>query len=371
MSRLPDPPNSTSEHVSRRLGFLINFAYFGIIIAIALLVVSGMIKWMLPFVFAFIVATILQRPLNWMVKKTRVSIKFFSVVCVVLIILLIAGAIIFIGWRLFVGLTAFFSNQDNIDLISGTVTNTSTSLQQLLENISGMLPEEMITTMQTTISSITEQIMDFVTSLFKNATGWAANVITSLPMLLLSFIMWVAASIFLTIDYKKVTTFIFNQVPERHRELVNEAREMCTDTLFKLARAYALLMFITFIELFIGLSIMRIPHAIVLALLISFVDILPVLGTGTVVLPWAVLSLAMGDVNRFIGLVLMYVVILVVRNIIEPRVVSNQIGLNPLVTLFFMFLGLQVLGIVGMMAFPVIVMVLVQLQSRGKIKIWK
>jgi sporulation integral membrane protein YtvI len=214
--------------------------------------------------------------------------------------------------------------------------------------------------------------MGFVTDLFANvATSAATAVTTSLPMLLVSFIIWVVASIFLTIDYQKVITFIMRQVPERHAETVELTRSLCTNTIFRLLRAYLLLMFITFIELSISFSILGVSYALLIAALVALVDILPVLGTGTILIPWAFIALIMGDFKLFIGLGITYIIITILRNILEPRVVSQQIGLNPLVTLFFMFLGLRAIGIFGMLLFPVIVMVLIQLQESGKIKIWK
>lgn len=128
---------------------------------------------------------------------------------------------------------------------------------------------------------------------------------------------------------------------------------------------------LTFAELSAGLLLLGIPNAILVAALIAVVDILPVLGTGTVVLPWAAFALLQGQHRLFIGLLVMYAVIALVRNILEPRLVSHQIGLHPLATLFFMYVGLQILGLAGMLLFPVLAMVSVQLQKEGKIHLWK
>ena len=148
-------------------------------------------------------------------------------------------------------------------------------------------------------------------------------------------------------------------------------KELCTNTLFRLLKAYALLMFITFVELSVGLLILRVKGAVWLAALIAIVDILPVLGTGTVLIPWTLFELISGNFGMALGLLILYVFITVLRNILEPRLVSYQIGLNPLVTLFFMYLGLQIAGVAGMMLFPVVVMILVQLQESGHVHIWK
>ena len=131
-------------------------------------------------------------------------------------------------------------------------------------------------------------------------------------------------------------------------------------------------MLLTFGELTAGLLLLRVPHAVLLAALIAVVDILPILGTGTVLIPWIAVSLLGGNTAFAVGLTVLYVVITVVRNILEPRVVSRQIGLHPLATLFFMFLGLRATGgIAGMLLFPVGAIIVKQLQEAGHIHLWK
>lgn len=170
-----------------------------------------------------------------------------------------------------------------------------------------------------------------------------------------SFFIWVVASIFLSIDYDKVTAFFQRQIPRRHQNLARDIRELCHTTLFRMLRAYLLLMLLTFAGLSIGFLLLRIPYALPLAALISLMDILPVLVVGTALIPWALAELVLGDFHLFIGLGLLYVVVSLVRNILEPRVVSHQIGLHPLVTLFFMFLGLRATGsLAGMLLFPLV-----------------
>ena len=211
--------------------------------------------------------------------------------------------------------------------------------------------------------------MELLSNLFGSAAKWMT---AYLPSLFIGFVIWIAASIFLSIDYDKVTGFLLRQIPDCHQPLVAATRSLCHNTVFKMTKAYGLLMLLTFGELSAGLLILRVPYAIPLAALIAVVDILPVLGTGTVLIPWALICLIRGDMALFGGLTVLYIIITVVRNILEPRMVSHQIGLSPLVTLFFMFLGLKATGgLLGMLLFPIGIMILKQLQESGYIRIWK
>ena len=134
-------------------------------------------------------------------------------------------------------------------------------------------------------------------------------------------------------------------------------------------KGYILLMLITFTELTIGLLLIGQSNAILLAAIICVIDILPVLGTGAVVIPWALISLFTGNILEAIGLILMYIVITIIRNFLEPKVIGNQVGLHPLITLLSMFCGLRLLGFVGLFGFPLTLIVLNDLYKRGKLNL--
>ena len=112
-------------------------------------------------------------------------------------------------------------------------------------------------------------------------------------------------------------------------------------------------------------------NAIGIAAIIALADILPVIGSGGVLIPWAIIALFTQNYFLALGLLLLYVVILVVRNFAEPKIVGDQLGLNPLVTLIAIYLGYLSMGVLGMIALPVITNILVGLQRTGKIKLWK
>ena len=115
-----------------------------------------------------------------------------------------------------------------------------------------------------------------------------------------------------------------------------------------------LILFMTFMELFIGLKILKVPYAGIIAFVIAILDILPVLGTGGVLIPWSIVSLILGDFITAAGIIILYIVITVIRNIVEPRLIGKQMGLHPVVTLAAMLVGLNLFGIVGLFGFPIL-----------------
>jgi predicted PurR-regulated permease PerM len=136
-------------------------------------------------------------------------------------------------------------------------------------------------------------------------------------------------------------------------------------------KGYTIVILITFTELFIGFLILRIEYAAILALLIAVVDILPVLGTGVVLIPWALVDFAIGKPVIGVGILILYLVITLIRNVIEPKIIGEQVGLPPVVTLIAMYGGLKLFGFTGLWGLPVILIVLVNLQDAGMLRIWK
>ena len=143
------------------------------------------------------------------------------------------------------------------------------------------------------------------------------------------------------------------------------------ENIVKMLRGYIIILLITCAELFIGFTILRLEYAFVLAMLIAIMDILPVVGTGTALIPWGVYQLIIGNVWMGLGLLVLYAAITVIRQIIEPKIIGKQVGLTPIVTLMAMYLGLQLFGIIGMVCLPILLIIIVKLQESGMIKIWK
>ena len=161
------------------------------------------------------------------------------------------------------------------------------------------------------------------------------------------------------------------QFSPRAKSIIYDVKHYFVDSVFKILRVYALLMILTFIELSIGLSILRVNNAIAVAGLIALIDILPVLGTGGILVPWAVIEAILGNYLFAIGIIIMYLIITVVRNVLEPKIVGNQIGLHPIATLISMYIGNKVMGILGIFLFPMIVITLKKLNSTNKIHLFK
>lgn len=177
-----------------------------------------------------------------------------------------------------------------------------------------------------------------------------------LPLFLIGFLFLLMSSFAILLDYDHIMAFLFRQFPAALRPKLLACRTFCTTTVFRLARAYGTILVVTFLELWVGLFALRVSGAWKIAAGIALLDLLPVLGSGLVLIPWGILQLLMGHKALGIGLLLLYGVITVVRNLIEPQILGEELGLPWIITLTAMFLGLRLFGIIGMMGMPLLVL---------------
>jgi sporulation integral membrane protein YtvI len=170
----------------------------------------------------------------------------------------------------------------------------------------------------------------------------------------------ILATYFLSYD-NRVVSSVFERYcgKERVHKIV-----LVRDRLFQACGAYIraqlIMMCIIFVVILIGMLILRIGSPLFVAFIVALVDAIPILGTGTVLIPWALISLVMGNYGRALGLAVLYVCALTTRQFFEPKVVSSQIGLHPLITLMSMYIGLTAIGIFGMILGPIVTIVVLK-----------
>ena len=229
----------------------------------------------------------------------------------------------------------------------------------------------LVSTLEDLFNQFIQSIGQMVSSLSMSAMGTISGVASSLPGLFIKLLLMIISTFFIAADYELLTGFFLKQLDGKSKQIFLQVKKYVVGTLFVCIRSYALIMTITFIELSVGLSIIGVKNSILIAFLISVFDILPVLGTGGIMIPWTVIAALTGDYSLSIGLLIVYLIITVIRNIIEPKIVGSQIGLHPVVTLASMFVGVQLLGVVGLFGFPISLSLLRHLNDNGTIHLFK
>lgn len=196
------------------------------------------------------------------------------------------------------------------------------------------------------------QLQEFLTGLAGRLATGAGAILRRLPGVLLFLLVTVIACFYFAVEYEAVRDTLTRLLPPWAREALPAWRGRAAAALRCYLRAYLLLFALTLGELFVGLWLLRVRSPFLLALLTALLDILPVLGVGVVLLPWALFSLATGEIARGVGLLVLYAVITVVRQIAEPHLVGKSLGLHPILMLISFYVGLGLFGVVGFLLGP-------------------
>lgn len=355
--------------IEKRKNFIINLIYGIIIVGIVFILFKYGLPFISPFVLAFIIAYLLKSPIKFLTQKCKIK-KIFAAIFVVVLFYATVGILVFIiGVVLFSGIKELFFNLPDLytSEIEPFIMKTFNSIQFSITKLDASQMNTVEELSLNLVQSLGEIISNLSFKVIRTISGYAS----SLPGLFIRILFTIISTFFLVIDYEKITKFLMNQLKEKHKKLIIEVKNYVVNTLFRCIISYALIMFITFTELAIGLSIIGVKDAILLALLISFFDVLPVLGTGGVIIPWLIFAAFQGKYGLAIGLLILYLVVVIIRNILEPKIVGSQMGLHPLVTLMALFVGAQLFGVLGLLGLPITLSLLKNLNDKGTINILK
>ncbi len=301
----------------------------------------------MPFLIAFIISLLIEPIIKFIMKKLKINRKFSSIIVFVLVFTIIGGGL---TW----GITTLISESTN--LMSGiNVYIDKISIQ--IENIINLfdfdkinLSDEVLKILQNSTGDFLSTVSNWIQNLLKDLM----NIITSIPTIAIYFVITILSLYFICTEKIYILDQIEHHLPKSWvRKLGNHTRELIK-TLGGYLKAEFILIFVSFIISIIGLYMLRffnfnIQYPLLMALAIAFVDALPILGSGTIMVPWGVISALDGDFKLGIAIIVLWIIMSVVRQFLEPRIVSNQIGIHPIFTLIAMYTGFKLVGILGML----------------------
>ena len=351
--------------VYKRKCFLINTAYFLVIGAAVILVIRFALSSLMPFVVAAISSAILRPVLAFLHGKLHMPRKATGAVITIFFYLLIALLGIAVFDKILDTATAFLVSLPG--LWSDTLMPALRSIGEWL----AMKLGQMNISLDFTVEELLAPLGSGISSLSTSLLGMASGVAFSLPSMLISVIIAIVSTLFMLFDWDRFADFIFLQMPSGNGELARKIIHQVGATIKKFILSYGMIMLITFAELSIGFNIIGIRNAFLIAALISVFDILPVVGCGGILIPWTIISFVIGNTRMGIGLAIIYLFVTVLRNILEPRIVGQQVGLHPLVTLMSMVIGSALMGGVGLFGLPITLAVLSKMNTEGVIHIFR
>lgn len=329
-------------------------------------------KWLLapllPFLLALALSAMLEPAVQRLRRKMRVK-RAFSAGLLTTAVLLVAGG----------GVAVLLAR------LTMELRQWSDRLPQLIEGFpaiwNGMLDRIELwyaaspSFLRSVLDLLAGQLMEQGPGLAGAAGTWlmgaASSLLSALPDVGLFLVTTVLAVYFTSLRYPEILAFLKRQLPEKWQVRCRDAARCFRSTILKWLRAELLLILVTFVILLGGFMWMRLDYALLAAVFTALVDALPVLGTGTVLFPWAVGCFLTGSTERGLALLALYAVGLIVRTLLEPRLLAGQADLPPITALLAMYLGFRFMGVGGMILLPIVLLLLKQFQDAGVIHLWK
>lgn len=336
--------------MEKKKKFIINIVDFLIWTVIIYVVFYASFTYLLPFIVGIVIAYYVQKPAKFISLKTGIKKEKCAAIISVVLFFAISIFLFLITWLLIVQLNDFikFLSENSNDIkifVKAIYDKFENTLKRMnLENSFKNFFDESIASFAAKVTSLLSNLI--------------ASVVKRIPGVVLSCIVTVVASCYISKDYDKLLLFVKGFVKKDFLERVVEIKNIATECVFKFLIGYFWLFLITFAELILGFMIFGIDSFLLLAFLVALLDLLPILGTGTVLIPWAVFEFLKYNYLLAVGLILLYLVISVARNVLEPKIIGKQMDINPLFTLVFIFIGYKIGGIIGMIALPILITII-------------
>lgn len=327
-----------------------------------ILFVPKLLTFFMPFVIGWIIALICNPLVKFLESKMKIIRKFSSGMIIIFVLVVVILAIYILAIKLFEQATAFVQNIDVVYVdFEVAVKNLANDMGEKYK----FLPRGVATSVQNFLLHLDDYAKDIVDNLklptLRNASGIVKTVGNGFFM----FIITVLSSYFFTTEKDFIIERLKKAMPEsarNHFTMITNNFKMAIGGYFK---AQFKIMLIIMLILFLGLWMIHVEYALLLAFGIAFLDFLPVFGTGVVIWPWALVDAINGKYSHAVTLLVLYIICQVVKQVLQPKMVGDSIGLSPLMTLFFLYIGYQVAGFFGIIIGIPVGMIVVNLYRAG------
>lgn len=334
------------------------------LLATAAFVVIGwnLLRFLMPFVIGWIIAAIAAPLVNWLEKRLKIVKKLGSA----LIVILVLAAIILV---IYFGISRLVAEiSDLIRNFPEMYAQLETGLRQIGDTLSGIfdrLPSGIQSGWNAVVKNLDQYMGNLVSNISEPTVTAAGNIAKQVPSYLISFLVSVLSAYFFIVQREEVLYWLKKVSPksvQKRMILVIDNLRYAVGGYFK---AQFKIMAIVFVILLVGLGILNTGYFVLVAFLIAFLDFLPFFGTGTAMIPWAVYKFFMGDYKMTVALIVIYVITQAVHQLLQPKLVGDSVGLNPLVTLVLLYIGYRMGGILWMILAVPIGMVLINMCQAG------
>lgn len=336
---------------------------------LALLVFVGLplISLFSPFVFALVLAWLLNPAVRWLQRRTNVSRKAISMVLVILVFAVSGGVLCGLGWMAVDQVRSLFDNRQSVldGLFSGLL-GVVNSVQRWMAGLSGVVPEGVLTTGEDLIETLLSWVQGLdVSGWLTQMAGQAPSMVTNVSGFAVALVVFMMASYFITGDYPRLRFELTDRVPMQARDFCRSVKDIFMSAFGGYVKSQLILSAGVFVILSAGFFLMGQPYGLLLAFGLAVLDFIPIIGAGTVMVPWAVVDMVLAQYGEAAALMAVWGVIVLFRRFAEPKILGDQTGLSPILSLVGIYAGMKLGGVLGMVVGPLLLLVLINLAKLG------
>jgi len=321
------------------------------------IVIKFLLPFIAPFVFGYLFSLLLSPFVNFLEKKFKAG-RGLATAFVMIVFILIVGFIInLIAVNVSRQAQAFaealpeYARQTN-----EAVLNFETRFNRFFE----LMPQNLRSFFNTAMENFEEGATNFMSSALQMGGG---GLIRTIPAALIGTLIWLVSSFFFTKDRYVIKNFMQKKTPDSVADGFEVSKEKMGEALKGYVKAQLTIMSIIAVIATAGLFAMRYPYALLVGIIIAFVDALPLFGSGLIIIPWAIISAISGDMTRMVSLLALYLAIILARQLLEPKILGNRLGVHPILMLLSIYVGLRLFGVLGIIAGPISVVMAVGMFS--------
>ena len=310
----------------------------------------------MPFLIAFIISLMIEPLIKYIMKKTKLTRRTSSIIIFIIVSIILLGIL---AWII---ITLFSESSSLLQGLNNYFDKASVQVQELIQRLNFdkiKLSDEVLNIVQESSGDFLQTVSNWI----RNALNGLINIVTKIPEIAICVGITILALYFICVDKIYILDQIEYHLPKVWvKRLSNHLKELI-QTLGGYLKAEATLILVSFIISLVGLYILsflnfNIQYPLLMALFIGFVDALPILGSGTVMVPWAIISGLNGDLSLGIAILALFIIMSIVRQFLEPKLVSKNIGVHPIFTLIAMYTGFKITGVIGLLLGPIVLIII-------------
>ena len=348
-----------------RLWLRLGIRLAGTILVLLFLVYGAppLLGLLMPFVLALVLTWILNPAIVKVQRRFGGSRKALSLVMLILIFTIAGGILAALVYSIVSEVASLVMNWPSI--WADSLQPAIVGLEEFLSGLFTGLPNQVSQGATAALDKLVAWLNEMIPSLLSHAGSAVGSFAFSIPSFAVALVIFVMATYFIASDYPRLRLMVTDRLSPGVRDFFGSVKRTAVAAFGGYVKAQLILSVVIFFILLIGFVVIRQPYSVLLAFLLAVLDFIPIVGSGTVIVPWAVADLFLGEYRHAVELMVIWGIIALFRRGAEPKVVGDQTGLSPILSLISIYVGMKIAGVAGMILGPVLCLVVINIGRLG------